>query len=138
ISPIADPDHVILLGAVQRLEIQGIGGLMEGPGARHAEPFLVYVAYGSAKSEHAIEKWKVELEYLFGLCIGAVVAIVQKSGKPKSLFESENTVDHEGRVPFMDQYQVSPLKLAFQKLSKVFSGIIEANIQLRKGPGELF
>src|SRR5437016_10957907 len=115
VAPISDPDQVNLPWAIERHEGVHIGSLMKGPGAVYAEAIDVNTAYGLAKRKHAIEQMQMKLQHLTCLGVRAVMAVVQQGNKPEFLFERQDTIDHQGMVPFVQQDNIHLPQLFFEK-----------------------
>ena len=78
-----------------------IGGLMEGPDARHAETIGIDAADGFTEGQHAIHQVQMKPEYLSGARIGPVMAVMEQGQELVARLEGQNAVDHEGIVPLV-------------------------------------
>ena len=137
VTPIANPDHVNLAAAADRLKGLYIGSLMECPHPRHAEAISIDTPDGFSESEYAIHQMQMKLEYFPGAGIGAMVAIMKQSDEAIFLLQGQNAIDHKGIIPFVQKNDVGFSQLFAQEFLKIFGSLIEAYVQLRVAAAEM-
>ena len=108
VAPVADPDDLgagaVFAGARERdgVEDGGVGCLVQGPDAVHAEALAVDLAEHFAEDEDAVELVEAEGAEGLGRGAGAVVGVVEEEFVTEFGAELEQERGEGGRVPLVE------------------------------------
>src|ERR1051326_6169803 len=132
VAPVADPDHVDVLGMFQGKEASCIGRFVKSPYPANSESFGIDTPQGFPKGQNAVELSQLHFEHLTGLCIGAMMAVIEQGDESQFLAQPKNAIDYDCIISFMQEDDVGLAKCPLQKFLKIFRAIVESYIHLRK------
>src|SRR5438270_5849617 len=101
VPPVADPNHVNLFAALDRMELLHVSGFMKSPCPVYAKTIDVYTPDGLAKREHAIYQVQMELQNFTSAGVGAMMAVMKQRKETEFFLQREHLVHHLRVIPFM-------------------------------------
>src|SRR6185503_11527170 len=90
VAPVADPNHVNLFAALERMELFYVSRFMKSPCAVYAKTIDVYASNGLTKREHAIHQVQIELQNFTGARVSAMMAVMKQRNETNFFLQREH------------------------------------------------
>src|SRR5438552_4986842 len=99
VTPVSYPGKVELFRAINRTKMSSVGGLVESPNSRHTKRFEIDAPQCFSEYQNAVELSEIDLEYLPGVAIGAMMRIVKQGSESQLAPQRCDCVDDFDRIP---------------------------------------
>src|SRR5207248_2030067 len=111
VTPVADPEHIVLFGFLQRTENLDVCRLVKCPHFAHTKTIAIDLSQRVTEGEDTIEQVHMETQQLARMALRAMMSVMQKRAEPKLFLKREYRVYKTRIVPFMDEDDIGGTKL---------------------------
>src|SRR5437667_1624431 len=130
VPPVADPHHIRVFRCFQREEALNVRGFVECPCVPYAEAFGVNTTDRIAESQYAVKLIQRKPQNFLWAGVSTMVSIVKQHPKAEPIFQGQNCSNNLGRIPLMNDHNVSAIKFFFQELRQPLTSCVKAHVEL--------
>src|ERR1041385_3594882 len=137
VTPVADPDHINFLAALEWTKLLNVSGFMKSPRPVDSEAVDVNAADGLTERQYAIHQVQMKFQDFAGPSVSTMMAVMEQSNEAELFLQSEHLIDHLRIIPFVQQHQMSFFQFLVKKLGElVAAGPVKADIEFRISAAE--